>query len=373
MRNPFSLGIVGKGDFCDRDQEMEDLLRYAKNGDNTVLLSPRRYGKSSLIAMVLERLEKEGFTTVYVDLFPVTSEQDFISRFSTAIFKGIGSGADPRTIGEKFLSLFKKMIPTIEVTPDGYTFSVKFDRTMETGLLLDDLLEGLYTYATSKKLTTCIALDEFQEITELSESRKIEGILRSHIQRHRDIAYFFIGSRRRILKDMFSNKGRPFYKSAFSYALKEIPKDDFSSYIVKKFKDTGKSCPKETALEIYNSIRGYPYYVQKLASIAWDLTARQCTTDTVRAAFRILLPMEAQDFEGIWSGLTLIQRGLLKALAQEPTISPYAREFLERHRLSVGGTQRAMNGLLSRDLIERDDKNIYRLTDPVMGVWLKES
>ncbi|MBI5604335.1 MAG: MarR family transcriptional regulator [Deltaproteobacteria bacterium] len=135
----------------------------------------------------------------------------------------------------------------------------------------------------------------------------------------------------------------------------------------------GKSCPKETALEIYNSIRGYPYYVQKLASIAWDLTARQCTTDTVRAAFRILLPMEAQDFEGIWSGLTLIQRGLLKALAQEPTISPYAREFLERHRLSVGGTQRAMNGLLSRDLIERDDKNIYRLTDPVMGVWLKEN
>ena len=99
MRNPFILGMAGKDDFCDRNQEMEDLLRHARNGDNTVLFSPRRYGKSSLIAMVLDRLGREGFTTVYVDLFPITSEQDFISRFSTGIFKGIGRGADPRTVG----------------------------------------------------------------------------------------------------------------------------------------------------------------------------------------------------------------------------------------------------------------------------------
>lgn len=371
MRNPFTLGIAEKADFCDRNQEMEDLLRHAKNGHNTVLFSPRRYGKSSLINMVLERLSEEGFTTIYVDLFPVTSEQDFISRFSTAVFKGIGRGADPQTVGDKLLSLFKKMIPSIDITPEGYSLSVKFDRTIETGLLLDDLLEGLYTYATRKRLTTCIALDEFQEITELPESKKIEGILRSHIQRHKDIAYFFVGSRRRILKDMFSNKGRPFYKSAFSYVLKEIPKEHFSSYIVNKFKDSGKICDLETALYIYDSVRGYPYYVQKLASIAWDLTEKQCNTDMAETAFRMMLPMEVSDFEGIWSGLTLVQRALLKALAQEPTISPYAREFMERHRLSVGGTQRALNVLLSRDLIEKDEKNRYRLTDPVMDVWLR--
>jgi uncharacterized protein len=373
LRNPFSLGIVGKGDFCDRDQEMEDLLRHARNGDNTVLISPRRYGKSSLITQVLERLGKEGFTTVYVDLFPITSEQDFISRFSTGIFKGIGKGADPRTVGGKVRNLFKKMIPSIDVTPDGYSFSLKFDRTIEPGLLLDDLLEGLYTYAKKKKFKTCIALDEFQEITELPESKKIEGILRSHIQIHRDIAYFFVGSRRRILNDMFSNKSRAFYKSAFSYVLKEIPEGDFSFYIVKKFKDTGKTCTQGAALELYESVRGYPYYVQKLASIAWDLTTKQCTNDVIKSASRILLRTETTEFEGIWSGLTLIQKSLLKAIAQEPTISPYARNFLERHRLSIGGTQKAMSILLSRDLIERDDENRYRLTDPMMGMWLREN
>ena len=82
--------------------------------------------------------------------------------------------------------------------------------------------------------------------------------------------------------------------------------------------------------------------------------------------------METIDLEGIWSGLTLIQKSVLKAIAKEPTTSPYGREFLERHRLSIGGTQRAMKVLLSRDLIERDPGNRYRLTGPVMEAWLRE-
>jgi hypothetical protein len=372
LRNPFTLGIVQKEDFCDREKEKEDLLRYAKNGDNIVLFSPRRYGKSSLVNLVLDLLEKEGFLAVYVDLFPISSEQDFISRFSAGVFKGIGRGADPRTIVDKVANLFKRLIPSIDVKPDGYSISAKFDRLTETGLLLEDLMGGLYTYIKKRKLRACIALDEFQEITELPESKKIEGILRSHIQFHKEIAYFYVGSRRGILNDMFLNRSRPFYKSAFLYTLKEILKDDFVSYIEKRFRDTGKLCASEVAVQIYDMVRGYPYYVQKLGSIVWDMTEKKCNPDVIKEAYRILLNMETVDFEGIWSGLTLIQKSVLKAIAKEPTSSPYAREFLERHRLSIGGTQRAMKVLFSRDLIEKDGENRYRLTDPIMEAWLRD-
>ena len=372
MRNPFTLGIVQRKDFCNREAEIKDLLRYARNGDNVILFSPRRYGKSSLIKIVLELLEKEGFLTVYVDLFPVSSEQDFISRFSSGVLKGIGKGVDPRSLGDRIASLFKRLIPNIEVKPDGYTLSVKFDQTAETGLLLDDLMEGLYAHVKRKKLKACIALDEFQEITELPESKKIEGILRSHIQFHKEITYFYVGSRRRILNDMFLNKSRPFYKSAFSYTLQEIPREEFVSYIEKRFKDTGKACSEEIAKKMYDTVRGYPYYVQKLASITWDTSAKKCDSKALETAHRLLITMETNDFEGIWSGLTLIQKAVLKAIAKEPTASPYGREFLERHRLSIGGTQRAIKALFSRDLIEKDDKNIHRLTDPVMETWLRE-
>ena len=372
LRNPFTLGIVRKEDFCDREKEIEDLLRYARNGDNIVLFSPRRYGKSSLVNLVLDLLEKEGFLAVYVDLFPISSEQDFISRFSAGVFKGIGRGADPRTIVDKVANLFKRLIPSIDVKPDGYSISAKFDRSTETELVLDDLLGGLYTYVKKRKLRACIALDEFQEITELPESKKIEGILRSHIQFHKEIAYFYVGSRRGILNDMFLNRSRPFYKSAFLYILKEILKDDFVSYIEKRFRDTGKLSTSEVAGQIYDMARGYPYYVQKLGSIVWDMTEKKFNPDVIKEAYRILLNMEAVDFEGIWSGLTLIQKSLLKALAKDPTPSPYAREFLERHRLSIGGTQRAMKVLFSRDLIEKDGENRYRLTDPIMEAWLRD-
>jgi hypothetical protein len=159
LRNPFSLGVVQREDFCNRDKEIRDLLRYARSGDDVILFSPRRYGKSSLTRIVLELLEKEGFLTVYVDLFPISSEQDFISRFSSSVLRGIGKGVDPRTLGDRIGNLFKRLIPSIDVRPDGYSLSVKFDQTGETGLLLEDLMEGLYAHVKKKKLRACIALD----------------------------------------------------------------------------------------------------------------------------------------------------------------------------------------------------------------------
>lgn len=370
LSNPFTLRIAQDEDFCNREKETDDLLRYARGGNNVMLISPRRYGKSSLIKHVFNHLKEEDFLTVYVDLFPVSSEQHFISRFSIAVFKGIGSGVDPRSFIDKVASVFKRIVPGVEVKPDGVSITSRFDYTISTDLLLDDLMEGIFAYVKKKGHKACIAMDEFQEITELPDSKKIEGILRSHIQTHKDISYFFIGSRRRILQDMFSNKNRPFYKSAYTYMLKEIPKEDFIPYIEQKFKNTGKVCQSAVADKIYDMVRGYPYYIQKLASVTWDITTKDCTVDTVLQAYGILLDIEATDFEGIWSGLSLIQKSVLRAIAKEPAATPYSREFLERHRLSLGGTQRAIGVLLSKDLVEKDSENRYRVTDPVLGVWL---
>lgn len=372
MQNPFTIGIAKEEDFCNRKQELADLLNYARNGQNIVLYSPRRYGKSSLVNQVLKELEKEGVLTVYVDLFPVSSEHDFISMLATAVLKGIGRGVDPRTFGDKVKNLFSRLVPVFEVTPEGLGFFVKFDRSAKLELLLDDLMEGMYTYVKKKRLRACIALDEFQEVTELAESKKIEGILRSHIQHQKEIAYFYIGSRRRTLKDIFTDKGRPFYKSAFLYTLKEIPREDFVQHIRKKFEKSSKKCPSDAAEKIYDMVRGYPYYVQKLALLTWDITDKSCTVDLVAIAYKLLIKMETPDFEGIWSGLTLIQKALLKAIAREPTVSPFAKEYLERYGLTIGGTQKSIQALLGKDLIEKDEENKYRLTDPVMGTWLRE-
>lgn len=372
MKNPFTLGLVTERDsFCNRGKEQKDLMRYAMSGSKVILCSPRRYGKSSLVHVVLSKLRKEGFLTAYVDLFPISSERDFISRFASSVYKGIGNEVDPRTFIEKIKGIFTRIVPTIDIGPDGYSISAKYNSSEKAELLLDDLMEGLEKYVDRTSRRACIVLDEFQEITELPESKKIEGILRSHMQHHQNISYFYVGSRRRILTDMFSSRSRPFYKSAFFYTLNEIPIEDFAPHIVRLFKKTGKRCPDSLSEEIYRLTRGYPYYVQKLSSIAWEETEKDCDAPIVKRAFDILLQNEAVDFEGTWGGLSMAQKRVLKSIASESGILPFSKDNLEKSEVSAGGVQKALKSLLEKDLIEKNDGGLYSITDPIMGAWLK--
>ena len=370
MANPFTIGIARRESFCNRKKEINDLLNFAENGQDVVLYSPRRYGKSSLVFQVLNELKKKNYLTVYVDLFPISSEQDLISRFSESIVREIGTGVDTHSFKDRIMNLFYRLIPSFEIKPEGMSVTVKFDRSTPAELLLDDLMEGLYRFVKKKNLKACIALDEFQEITQLPESKKIEGILRSHMQTHKEISYLYIGSRRRTIKDIFTEKNRPFYKSAFLYTLKNIPKKEFAAFIEKQFKETGKKCPASCAEEIYLNAQGYPYYVQKLALLVWNLTEKVISKDIIKKAVQLLLESESADFEGIWNGLSLVQKSVLKALARDPTPNPFSKDYLEQHGYSAGGAQKAIKVLISKDLIQIDEEKRYSLTDPIMARWL---
>lgn len=373
MRNPFVLGLAQGSKFCNRQKELDDLYKYATSGRNVVLYSPRRYGKSSLVACLGDRLQHDGYLTAYTDLFPITSEQEVVAKLASAILAGIGKGADPQTSIKKFTSIFTRLIPSVEVTEGGMGISVKFDRDVKIDVLLDDVLSGLFSYLERSGSRACVVLDEFQEITELKASKRIEGTLRSHIQRQEMASFFFVGSRRHILKDIFTNKSRPFYKSALLYTLEVIPKDEFVSYIKGMFGDSGKVCNQDAADAIYDMTRGYSGYVQKLASFAWDLTDNDCDAAIVKSAYDAMIKSESADFEGILGGLSLVQKAVLKAIAKEPTSAPYAKRYLAAHSLYPSSAQKAMQSLIDRDLLEKDKEGKYRLTDPVFGDWLVQA
>lgn len=371
FHNPFTIQIVETtDDFCNRTKELTDLTAFARNGENVVLFSPRRFGKSSLVMMVQKTLQKEGMLTAYIDLFPIASKKDLIQRLAHGFFKGIGRGIQSQSWIDKIKGLFKHIRPVVSVGEKGLDFSIEWSPKSDMPILLEDLLTGMHAYIEKNKLRAQIALDEFQEITELEESKEIEGILRSCIQTQRKISYYFVGSRRRILNDMFNNKNRPFYKSAFNYPLAKISAEAFVPFIEKQFLETEKKCSEKIAALLYETADGYPYYIQKLAYLLWEITDREAETKGLETAYQNLLEIEKTDFEAIWSGLSLGQRSLLKTLALEPVRSPYSKSYLEKHGLSLGGTQKAMEALLSKDLIE-EGKNGFQLVDPIMAAWLK--
>lgn len=368
--NPFTTSVAGGPDFCDRTEELAGLERLVRDGQSVVLSSPRRYGKTSLVLHLQEHLREQEFLTVYVDFFSVLSEQDFVTKLAKAVVAGIGHGASPDSFRSRLADLFRSFTVTFEARPEGVVVSAALAPGTAPAAGLDDVMESLFRYVEKNNRRACCVFDEFQEIATLPESKRIEGTLRSHIQMHKSISFVYVGSRRKLLMDMFG-KNRPFYGSSRFMTLSSISSDDFVPYIVQRFSESGKKCSSDVARLIYDRVDGYPSYVQRLAALAWGMTDDVCTADTVETAWNALLDDTAPLFEATWTGLSPVQRRALTSLAMEPTSQPSAHEYLQRYHVPASSMQKAIEALKMLDLVESDKE--WRLVDPVMAAWIKDT
>ena len=370
--NPFTLHLARDEAFCYREHELDDLLTYVRNGQSVVLLSARRLGKSSLAGKVLERLEAGDFLTARIDVYPVSSERDFVQRLSDGIIRGIGRGANSTTIGKRLLGLFTRISPRMEITSYCVKASASIDPGVPATIVIDDVLSSLYRYVERHHRRACIVLDEFQEIAELEESKTLEGTLRSFVQEHSSVSFLFLGSRRHILTDMFSDKNRPFYRSSLVYPLGKIPESAFAAFISERFAATGKDCPADIAASIYRLANGFSWYVQGLAMIAWNSTqpGRSCTAEHVEASCQTMLSMQSPEFEATLSALPPGQKAVLRALAAQPSKSLFGADYPLYRQLSPGGIQKALKALIKLDFVEEDQQGVYSVVDPFMARWL---
>ncbi|MGB9666881.1 MAG: AAA family ATPase [Candidatus Cryosericum sp.] len=372
MQNPFTDKIAAGDQFCDRDQERAELSRLMRGGHSAVLLSPRRYGKSSLALATLAEMRAQGLLTAYVDVMPVSSERELVERLARGVAQGFGWGITLAQLPRQLGRLFGHVHLEFSLDATGPRVSAILDPHAEGLQLLEEVLEQTCRYAEQKGRGACVVLDEFQEITQLEESRAIEATMRSVIQQHQSVAWLYVGSRRHLLLSMFADRNRPFFGSASIIELHELPEEAVVPWITAAFARTGKVCSEATARRIHSSSRGYAYYVQRLASTAWDLTDELCTDDIVDEADAILLRELSSGFEIILSSLSLTQKRLLQALAQTPTDQPYAADFLSKSQLSVGAVQKAIRVLIDRDLIERRPNRQYQLVDALLAQWLTQ-
>ena len=370
VANPFTMRVIKPDSpFCNRDEALRDLGRHAANQANVVLFSPRRYGKTSLVKRIQAQIEKEGFLTFYTDLFMVTSINEVAERIAKNVYATLHKRESLLRKGARFLKTFTAFRPVLKPSPkDGFTLSVEpYSATVPGKELLEKVLEELGMFIQKEQARVHFVLDEFQEITELKESG-IEGLFRKHIQNH-PASYFFVGSRRRVLLDIFNQRNRPFYQSAIMYPVKPLPHDELTSFLRERFAAEGKKCPPGVAAKISQRTEQYPYYVQALAYNVFDLAGKNITFKDVDTAFERLLSSERYAYEALVQGLTGIQTALLRALAATPDARILSSEFITRYRLSVGGVQSAQKKLVELDLIEKRG-DVWRVVDPVFAAWL---
>ena len=268
MKSPFQYGKVVEGKyFTNRKKETDRLISNFENDINTILLSPRRWGKSSLVNNISRAVAKKDNKLVFcfIDLFNVRDESDFYATFAREVIKVASTKLEELiSIGKELL---KRVRPKFVFGTDPINdFEISFELE-SVGNNYVEILNLPEKLAKKKKMKLIICMDEFQNLHTFSDPLLFQKRLRSSFQHHKNVVYCFYGSRKSMMTSLFENKSMPFYKFGDVIYLKKIEKHYLIKFIINGFNNTGKSISKELANMIVDLMKDHPYYVQQLAHI----------------------------------------------------------------------------------------------------------
>lgn len=373
MKNPFEYGGVVSGSaFCNRDQETADLVRAMENAEKLFVLSERRFGKTSLVQKALSKLPKRGHIRAYVDLWPTDSEATFATALARAITEATSLSVEKVLATAK--QFFSSLSPSVTVDDEGKPV-LKFGlaRHAKIGPALDEVLETPARLAAKGGPRVVVVFDEFQQILEYGNDH-VERRLRSAIQKHRRVSYLFLGSRKHLIEKMVMDRNRPLYRAGGHYPLGPIAEKHWQPFIRKRFADARKGIGKVEIREVCELTQGHPFYTQHLCHALWELCEPRAavTDEMLRAAVTLLLDRESYAYTTLWESLTLSQKRFLKGLAAEPAgVRVFGGAFVNHHGLkSPSNAQRAVQGLLSKDIIDRENGS-FLITDRFFRLWIQ--
>ena len=373
MKNPFIYGETVSGDnFCDRVPEMKELVSDIKNGQNVIIFSPRRYGKTSLIKQALRKVKAQGILTFYIDLYPAINKGKFIEIYAGAISAGIPGGA--RQVVKKIKEYLPRVIPKIVMDDQSFHLEFEFDRTGSISPNIDDLLCAVNKEAERQNKSAVVVFDEFQEIADFDDD-EIERKMRSVFQNHRNVSYIFMGSKTHLMRDIFNNPNRPFYKSGKHFPLGKIDHEELSLFAKKKFSGQNIVIGNNELNRVLDSTECHPYYFQMLCNVLWELCmdSRVITKDDIRKALDILISRESSVYIAMWEELTIKQKNLMVALAKEESPEVFSKKFLETYGLGPSSSiQKALKKLLKRELIQQENGS-YIVYDLFFKKWIRRT
>lgn len=371
MSNPFKYGVVVSGnDFADREKELKELVGKLKENVRIFLVAPRRYGKTSLIKNALEKIEKRGLLTAYVDLYWVTSSKEFFEFYVSSLLRG------SKSITKRALSIVRDFLPRLRprlsFDQDGrveFTLDISRHQPVEAREEVFNLPEQI-AKAQGKRFV--VVLDEFQEILKL-DGEELERQIRAAIQHHSNVSYLFAGSKSHMLIDMVSDQTRPFYQMGTLMTLDKIPREEFRSFIESKFIKSGKSISPSALNRILNESDNVPHYVQLLSFNLWDHFQGVSSIEDahVEEALRITLRGQEPAYLTLWEGFTRHQRKTAKAVAALKGRLLTAKETIRHFNLeSASNVAKSLKSLTSKGVL-RIEEGAYVFEDVFFGRWVE--
>jgi hypothetical protein len=374
--NPFSYGgIVRDAYFADRETELESLKSALRSAQNVVVVSPRRYGKTSLVQRAISSLRREGVLVAYVDFFRAPTKERLADALAQAIYEGLVSPVE--RAAEKARAFFSHLAvsPRLVLETSGRVrveFHA-FERKQEVDSVLLGLLEVPQRIAEDRDRAVALVLDEFQEVVVID--RNLTGVMRSVFQQQDRVAHVFLGSRRHLMDELFHDKNAHLYRSARPLPLGPIPVDKFRRWIRRRFAASGVEAADEVVDAVLALTNGRPFETQQLCAYVWEQARDEGTIATSKVltkALDRLIDAETPRYVAVWDSLSQHQRAVLAAVAVDGR-AVYSEEYRLRHKLGGAGSVRSsLRALEAKELVERANGD-WIVADVFLAEWVRRS
>lgn len=370
---PFVFGVRVEGDaFTDRREETERLKANFTYGVNTILISPRRMGKTSLVDKVCSLVESDDIKIARIDAFGCRSENDFINAFATAVVRATSNKWEEWMENAKvFLSRFVPKISFGQDPLNDFSLSLEYNASNNT---TEEVLKLPETIAQTKGYRIVVCIDEFQQIGDFPDSLSFQKRLRGVWQLQSRVSYCLYGSKKHMMEQMFQDHSYPFYRFGDLFYLNKINEEDWVEYIRQRFETTGKHIPEDLAREICRVTDRYSSYVQQLAWFVWLRTAEAATASEADLQYGIDRLLDACEplFIQQTEELSAYQMNFLRAIVNGVHTGFTQSTVLNTYRLgTAANVTRLKKALIEKDLITIPAPKHLEMSDPILALWLK--
>lgn len=370
MKKPFVYGVSVEGDnFTDRELETKRLKLNFENGVNSILISPRRMGKTSLVKKVMSLMDDKDVTVVFMDIYKCRSEYDFYEKFAASVIQGTATKMERMIADAKEFLL--TVTPRITYSPEPNTdFSLSLGINPKTNTP-EEILQLPERIAKKRGIRIVVCIDEFQQIGEMADSLTIQKTIRSVWQHHQSTSYCLFGSKQHLMSKLFYSRKMPFYQFGDMFFLKKIPMEKWVPFIVSRFQQAHKTISEEYAQAICKTVDNYSAYVQQLAwnvfAVSDDVVTAQSFANGVEATMSQVTPLFVEQT----SGLTTYQLNLLRAICQGYHDDFGKKEVTSRFDLgSRSNLTKLKTALIEREILEQTEEGFF-IADPLFELWFR--
>lgn len=368
--NPFFVsGYHSPEFFCDRINETKKIQSALSNGRNVTLISYRRLGKSALIEHTFATFpNRKKYQFIHIDIYATQTLDDFLTVLGKAVFKS--SYSKTQKIGNALIQFFSGIGGSI--TYDSVTgqpaIDMKIHNSKKTPKSIDDLLDFLEN--SGKR--TYIAIDEFQQVLQYPE-KNVEALLRTKIQKLKNVQFIFSGSHKHLLSSMFTDYNRPFYQSSDMLYLDKIAPEIYQSFIISLFKQHKRNITTSVVNTLLEWTRCHTFYVQTVCNRLFATGQKQIDEPALQQTLVELLKENEGTYYSYRNLLTTAQWNLLYAIAnEEMAVMPTSSSFLRKYDLGSASTvNRSIQALLAKEMIFQTPEGFW-VYDVFLSRWLEQ-